>query len=161
MLGKRVPVPPGRFQRLDVDADVSIKDFVTSTGAVFKAGRGFYELSKPEDVSDKVSAGRGGAPPLPATPPPACRKKSLLSTSPRESSSAALTPGISSGSLPRAVARCARRTSLLATASMSRARGAQRAEAGGSGAPRHTGRHRCSYNRKLVAGTAFLYEMSN
>lgn len=50
---KRVPVPPGRFQRLEVDAPCSIRDFVTATGAVFEAGRGFYELTKPENVSAK------------------------------------------------------------------------------------------------------------
>jgi len=53
IMDKRVPVPAGRFQRLDVDADTSIREFVTATGAVFEAGRGFYELSKAEDVSDK------------------------------------------------------------------------------------------------------------
>ena len=45
------PVPTGRFQRLKVDAESSIKDFVTSTGAIFKAGRGFYELTKTEKVT--------------------------------------------------------------------------------------------------------------
>lgn len=53
IMDKRVPVPAGRFQRLDVDENCSIRDFVTATGAVFQPGRGFYELSKPEDVSDK------------------------------------------------------------------------------------------------------------
>jgi hypothetical protein len=48
----RVPVAPGRFQRLDVDADTSIKAFVEATGVRYKAGGGYYELSKPEDVSD-------------------------------------------------------------------------------------------------------------
>lgn len=53
VMDKRVPVPPGRFQRLEVDADTSIREFVNTTGAVFVPGRGFYELTKPEDVSDK------------------------------------------------------------------------------------------------------------
>lgn len=49
----RVPVAPGRFQRLAVPADTTIKAFVEATGARFKAGGGFYELTKPEDVSAK------------------------------------------------------------------------------------------------------------
>ena len=36
-------VPPGRFQFLDVDKDIPIKNFVTENGLRFKAGRGFYE----------------------------------------------------------------------------------------------------------------------
>lgn len=43
-------VPLGRFQRLAVTARTPIRDFVTATGAVFKAGRGFYQLNKSEDV---------------------------------------------------------------------------------------------------------------
>lgn len=43
-------VPPGRFQVLDVDHDVSIKDFVESQGVTFKKGRGFYEFNKPETI---------------------------------------------------------------------------------------------------------------
>lgn len=46
-----VAVPPGRFQRLRVDAKASIREFVAASGAVFRTGRGFYELSKPETVS--------------------------------------------------------------------------------------------------------------
>lgn len=49
----RIPVPTGRFQRFNVPADTSIKDFVVATGAVFKTGRGFYELSKTESVNHK------------------------------------------------------------------------------------------------------------
>jgi len=45
---------PGRFRCLRVIADMSIRDFVAASGAVFAAGRGFYELSKPEDVSRQV-----------------------------------------------------------------------------------------------------------
>ncbi len=48
-----VPVPIGRFQRFSVNRDVSIKDFVLETGAVFKTGRGFYELSKTETINSK------------------------------------------------------------------------------------------------------------
>lgn len=46
-----VPVPPGRFQRLRVQDKMSIKAFVEHMGALFRTGRGFYELSKPENVS--------------------------------------------------------------------------------------------------------------
>lgn len=53
LTAQRTPVPAGRFQRFNVPADQSIKDFVATTGAIFKAGRGFYELSKPETVSAK------------------------------------------------------------------------------------------------------------
>lgn len=54
----RAPVPAGRFQRLTVEAKQAIRDFVRETcvqepGAVFAPGRGFYELTKPEDVSAK------------------------------------------------------------------------------------------------------------
>lgn len=47
----RVAIAPGRFQRLDVDADTSIKAFVEATGVRYKAGGGYYELSKAEDVT--------------------------------------------------------------------------------------------------------------
>lgn len=46
-------VPPWRFQMLHIDRDIPIKEFVTATGAVFKVGRGFYELTKPETVQEK------------------------------------------------------------------------------------------------------------
>ena len=42
-----------RFQVLTVMVDKSIKDFVNETGAIFKAGKGFYELTKAESVSPK------------------------------------------------------------------------------------------------------------
>lgn len=38
-------VPPGRFQVLDVEKDIGIKDFVLRNGAVFKTGRGFYQFT--------------------------------------------------------------------------------------------------------------------
>ena len=44
-------VPPGRFQRLRVEDKVTIKNFVTAMGAVFRTGRGFYQLTKTETVS--------------------------------------------------------------------------------------------------------------
>lgn len=43
-------VHAGRFQVLDVDHDVSIKDFVLAQGVSFKTGRGFYEFTKPETI---------------------------------------------------------------------------------------------------------------
>jgi hypothetical protein len=45
-------VDPARFQVLHIDHDTAIKDFVLSTGAVFKIGRGFYELTKSETVQE-------------------------------------------------------------------------------------------------------------
>jgi hypothetical protein len=49
----RVPVTQGRFQRLPVTDKISIKQFVSNSGAIFKPGRGFYEITKPETVSTK------------------------------------------------------------------------------------------------------------
>lgn len=46
-------VPPGRFQVLEVDEDVSIKDFVVDNGLTFKKGRGFYEFMKTETVQEE------------------------------------------------------------------------------------------------------------
>lgn len=46
-------VPPWRFQILHVDYETDIKSFVQSTGATFSKGRGFYELSKPEEVQER------------------------------------------------------------------------------------------------------------
>lgn len=43
-------VPPGRFQVLDVDDNVSIKAFVLDNGLNFKVGRGFYEFTKTETI---------------------------------------------------------------------------------------------------------------
>ena len=46
-------VNPGRFQVLDVDERCDIKTFVQRNGLIFKTGRGFYEFTKAEKVSDK------------------------------------------------------------------------------------------------------------
>ncbi len=46
-------VPPGRFQVLDVDAAVPIKDFVLENGLRFKTGRGFYEFTKTETIQGR------------------------------------------------------------------------------------------------------------
>ena len=48
-----VTVPPTRFQILNVLQNVSIKQFVEHTGADFKAGKGYYQLSKSEKISQK------------------------------------------------------------------------------------------------------------
>ena len=46
-------VPPGRFQVLDIDKDISIKAFVLENGLTFKTGRGFYEFTKTETIQGK------------------------------------------------------------------------------------------------------------
>ncbi len=46
-------VHPSRFQLLHVDSDTSIKDFVVSTGATFKLGHGFYQLTKRELIQER------------------------------------------------------------------------------------------------------------
>lgn len=48
-----VPVSPSRFQILDVDDRVDIKTFVQQNSLVFRTGRGFYEFTKPEKISEK------------------------------------------------------------------------------------------------------------
>lgn len=45
-----VPVPSGRFQVMMVDVDTPIKGFVEGQGVTFNKGRGFYQLTKAEDV---------------------------------------------------------------------------------------------------------------
>lgn len=47
-----VPVPPGRFQVLEIDEDCAIRDFVLDQGLTFKKGRGFYEFTKPEMIQE-------------------------------------------------------------------------------------------------------------
>lgn len=48
-----VEVDPSRFQILHVDHDTDIKGFVLSNGAQFKIGRGFYELTKREEIQER------------------------------------------------------------------------------------------------------------
>jgi hypothetical protein len=43
---KLIRIDPSRFQILYVDYDTDIKSFVESTGATFRVGRGFYQLTK-------------------------------------------------------------------------------------------------------------------
>jgi len=45
-VGELGAVDGGRFQVLEVDADVPIKKFVLDNGLTFKTGRGFYEFTK-------------------------------------------------------------------------------------------------------------------
>ena len=37
---------------LRVDHDVPIKEFAQANGLIFKTGKGFYEFTKPESISD-------------------------------------------------------------------------------------------------------------
>ena len=46
-------VHPARFQILTVDRNQDIKSFVLDTGATFKIGKGFYQLSKREEVQER------------------------------------------------------------------------------------------------------------
>jgi hypothetical protein len=46
------PCPPARFQMLNVDQQCSIKEFVNNMGLNFKAGRGFYQFTKPETIKN-------------------------------------------------------------------------------------------------------------
>ena len=48
-----VPINPSRFQVLHVPDKCSIKEFVQNNSLLFKAGRGFYEFTKPELISNK------------------------------------------------------------------------------------------------------------
>lgn len=45
-------VPADRFQKVLVTEDMPIKDLVSSIGAEFKVGRGFYEFTKKEKIQD-------------------------------------------------------------------------------------------------------------
>lgn len=51
--GGLVAVDSARFQVLDVDDRCDIRTFVQRNSLIFKPGRGFYEFTKPEKVSDK------------------------------------------------------------------------------------------------------------
>ena len=52
-MGELRPVNASRFQVLDVDDRCDIKTFVQRNDLLFKPGRGFYEFTKAEKVSDK------------------------------------------------------------------------------------------------------------
>lgn len=51
--GEFKAVSPSRFQMLTVDCRTSIQEFVRRNELAFYSGRGFYEFTKPEVVSDK------------------------------------------------------------------------------------------------------------
>jgi len=51
-VGELGAVPGGRFQVLEVDRDVPIKEFVAENGATFNKGRGFYQFTKRVKVQD-------------------------------------------------------------------------------------------------------------
>jgi len=48
-----VSVPAGRFQVLEVDRDMSIRDFVEEHGLMFRKGRGFYQFTKKETIQER------------------------------------------------------------------------------------------------------------
>ncbi len=50
---KMLPCPPSKFQIFTVDEDCSIKEFCNKMGIQFKTGRGFYEFTKVENISEK------------------------------------------------------------------------------------------------------------
>ena len=47
-----VPVPPYRFQILNVPSIIDIKSFVQGNGVTFKKGRGFYQFTKSEMIQE-------------------------------------------------------------------------------------------------------------
>lgn len=47
-----IPVDPARFQILHVDNEAVIRNFVESSGAKFRKGRGFYQFTKSEIVQE-------------------------------------------------------------------------------------------------------------
>lgn len=47
-----IPVPPYRFQMLNVDYVRDIRSFVEDAGATFRKGRGFYQFTKSEMVQE-------------------------------------------------------------------------------------------------------------
>lgn len=46
-------IQPGRFQILEVNENISIKNFVLKNNLNFKVGRGFYEFTKTETIQAK------------------------------------------------------------------------------------------------------------
>lgn len=46
-------VNAGRFQQIEVDYDLPIKDVVSANGLMFKTGRGFYQFTKRETIQAK------------------------------------------------------------------------------------------------------------
>lgn len=50
MAGDLVPVDPSRFQVMNVGAPQDIKSFAIDNGCLFRVGKGFYELTKAEEI---------------------------------------------------------------------------------------------------------------
>jgi hypothetical protein len=48
-----IPVDPSRFQVLLVNRECSIRTFVESNGIVYRAGRGFYQFTKSEEIQER------------------------------------------------------------------------------------------------------------
>lgn len=48
-----IEISPTEFQVLTVNDNISIKDIIVNSGAEFKVGNGFYQLSKTESISEK------------------------------------------------------------------------------------------------------------
>ncbi len=46
------PAPRGKYRVIPVEHDVPIKTLVVKQGLTFKLGRGFYEFTKPENISE-------------------------------------------------------------------------------------------------------------
>lgn len=44
------PVPAGRFQMMNIDAEMDIRAFVNDRNLTFKPGKGFYEFTKSEEI---------------------------------------------------------------------------------------------------------------
>lgn len=44
------PVPPGRFQIMEVESEAEIREFVQEKDLLFKPGKGFYEFTKSEEI---------------------------------------------------------------------------------------------------------------
>lgn len=49
--GDIVPCPAAKYQVMNVDEDIAIKNYVQKNGLTFKTGKGFYEFTKPEIIS--------------------------------------------------------------------------------------------------------------
>ncbi len=46
------PAPQGKYRVIPVEKDVPIKTLVINQGLTFKPGKGFYEFTKPENISE-------------------------------------------------------------------------------------------------------------
>ncbi len=46
------PAPQGKYRVIPVEKEVPIKTLVLKQGLTFKTGRGFYEFTKPENISE-------------------------------------------------------------------------------------------------------------